>query len=55
MVGIAQFYLAANILQILCAQCALNSTLGAYIHKYRGLHCAVGAGKFAPTGFALSF
>ena len=50
-VGVGQLHLAADVLQILGTESAFDGPLGAYVHKYRGLHGAVGAGKFTPAGF----
>ena len=50
-VGVGQLHLAADVLQILGTESAFYGTLGAHVHKYRGLHGTVGAGKFTPTGF----
>jgi hypothetical protein len=55
MVGVGKFYLTSDILKVFCAQSALDGTLGAHIHKDRGLDSAVGAGKYASAGFALCF
>ena len=55
MVGIAQLHLAADIFQVLRTEGALNGTLGANVHKHRGLHRAVGAGKHTPPGLPLGF
>ena len=52
-IGVGKLNLAADLLQILGAQGALDGTLGAHIHKYGGLDRAVGAGKLATPGLAL--
>ena len=54
-VGVGQLHLAADVLQVLGTEGALDGPLGAYIHKNRGLDRAVGAGKFAPAGLPLRF
>ena len=55
-VGIAQLDLTFDAFQIVGAESTLNGTLGAYVHKYRGLYnAAVGAGKAAAPGAALGF
>ena len=53
MVGIGKLHLTADVFQVLGAQRAFDRALGADIHKYRGLHSAVGAGKLTPPGVAL--
>ena len=52
MVGVAELHLAADVLQILSAERALDGTLGAHIHKHRGLDSAVGAGEFTAAGLS---
>jgi hypothetical protein len=54
-VGIGKLHLASDIFQIFRAKRAFDGTLGAHIHKNRGLNRAVGAGKYASAGFALCF
>ena len=57
MIGVAQLDLTAQLLfQIKGIHAALNGSLCADIHKYRGLHfSAVSALKHAATGFSLFF
>lgn len=53
MIGIGQFNLTTNFLQVVCADPAFDSGLCADIHKNRGLdHAAVGAGKLPAPGTA---
>jgi hypothetical protein len=53
MVSVGQLHLAADVLKVFGAEGALNGTLSADIHKYRGLDSSMGAGKFAPTSLTL--
>ena len=54
-IGIAQFNLTAHLLQVMSGNAAFDGALCADIHEYRRLdHTAVGAGKFAASGTALS-
>ena len=55
MVGVGQFYLAADVLQVFGAKGAFNGTLCADVHKYRGLDRTMGAGEFAPACLSLGF
>ena len=53
MIGVAQLHLGADLLQIRRTKGPFNGPLGTHVHKYRGLHRAVGAGKLPPPGQAL--
>ncbi len=55
MIGVAQFNLGANVLQVKGTQCALNGSLGADIHKHRSLHRAVRAGELPSPCQAFRF
>ena len=55
MIGIGQLHLTADLLQVKGGYRALDGTLGADVHKYRGLHSAVWASKHAASGAALGF
>ena len=55
MIGIGKLHLAADGLQILRTQSALDGTLRAHIHKNRGLDNAMSAGEFPTTGLAFGF
>ena len=55
MIGIGKLHLAADGLQILRTQSALDGTLSAHIHKNRGLDNAMSAGEFPTTGLAFGF
>ena len=54
-IGIRKLDLRADVLQILCAQRALDRGLCADIHENRRLHRSVRAGELAAPGFPLSF
>ena len=54
-IGVGQLNLTAQFLQVKGGHRPLDSPLGAHIHKYRGLHRAVRAGKLPPPGRALGF
>ena len=55
-VGVGELDLAAHFLQVVGADTALDGSLGADIHKDRGLHrAAVGALELAPPGLPLGF
>ena len=55
MVCVGQLHLTADFLQVQGRDSPLDGPLGAHVHKYRGLYCAVGAGKFPPPGFSFCF
>ena len=55
MVGVGEFHLAADGLQVLGRERALDSALGANIHKHRCLHQAMGSLKAAAPGVAFLF
>ena len=55
MVRVRKLHLRSDVLQILRGQRALDGRLRADIHKYRRLHCAVRAGKFAPPSSSFCF
>ena len=55
-IGIAQLDLAADFLQVVGGDAALDGRLGAYIHEHRGLdYAAMGTGELAAAGAALGF
>ena len=55
MVRVGQLHLRSDVLQIFRGQRALDGRLRADIHKYRRLHRAVRAGKFAPPSSSFCF
>ena len=55
MVGIRQFDLTADVLQIRRTQCALDRALRADVHKDRCLHRSVRTGEHAATRVTLGF
>ena len=55
MVRVGKLHLRSDVLQILRGQRALDGRLRADIHKYRCLHRAVRAGKFAPPSSSFCF
>jgi hypothetical protein len=55
MVGVAQFHLAPDLPQIFRTQRTFDGALRTHIHKHRGLHRTMGAGKFTSAGFSFCF
>ena len=55
MIGIGQLDLTAQFPQIMRRNSALNGALGSYVHKDRGLDCAMCAGKFSTARLPLCF
>ena len=55
MIGIGKLYLSPNLMKIHGGHCAFDCTDGSYIHKYRGLYCAVDRMKLCPFCTPLCF
>ena len=55
MIGVGQFNLTAQFLQILCGHRTLNGTLCADILENRCLYGAMGTGKFTAAGISFCF
>ena len=55
MIGIGQFDLTADFLQIMGRNGTLDRALGTHIHKHRGLNGTMRTGKHAAAGTAFGF
>ena len=53
MIGVGEFYLTADVFQILRAQGTFDRALRAHIHEYRSLNRAMRADKLTPPFFSV--